>query len=414
MTRKPHRTETQFFTFAQAPDEPFALENGETLAPVTLAYETCGHLSPERDNAILVFHALSGSAHMAGYNPEVPGVGDLWIDECQTGWWDLFVGPHKTIDTEKYFVICANYIGGCYGSTGPRSINPETGKPYGGKFPLLTHGDVVNSQIRLLDHLGIDRLLCVAGGSLGGVMALDLAMRYPERVHSVLSIAAGARATTLHKLFNFEQIFAIEEDPNFNYGDYYEGEPPSKGLTLARMISHKSFVHLHLMEDRARGEIIQHDGDLKGYRLQHQIESYILHAGKKFITRFDANTYLRIITMWQQFDLAKNHGGDLVKAFEACKDLRFLIFSIDSDVCFWPEEQAEIAETLKKNEIYHHYVTVHSEKGHDSFLLEPDLYVANITCMLREVLHEVRGEPAEYITLPGRTRPNAKVSIGEI
>lgn len=390
---KNQRVESQFFSFAQTPDDAFVLESGQKFGPITLAYETYGTLAPARDNAILVFHALSGSQHAAGFNAQVSGVGPKWNEECQHGWWDAFIGPGKAIDTNQYFVICANYLGGCYGSSGPGTLDPATGRPYGGRFPVLTIGDVVNSQMRLLDHLGISKLLAVAGGSLGGVLAMDVAMRYPERVDCIISIASGPRATTLHKLFNFEQIFAIEEDPNFNYGDYYDGVPPTKGLTLARMISHKSFVHLHLMEDRARGEILQHEGDLKGYRLQHQIESYILHAGKKFVTRFDANTYLRIINMWQQFDLARATGGNLAAALTPCRNHRFLIFSIDSDVCFWPEEQAEICAALRDNNTPYIYITVHSEKGHDSFLLEPELYTPHITFMLREVY---RDRPAHF------------------
>ena len=386
MIKKQSRIETQFFTFAKNPEDALQLEKGGQFGPITLAYETYGQLSEERDNAILIFHALSGSQHAAGYNPAIPGVEKYWTDECQTGWWDNFIGPGKALDTRQYFVICANYFGGCYGSTGPSSIDPQTGRPYGGHFPVLTIGDVVNTQIHLLDHLGIRTLLAVAGGSLGGVLAIDLAMRYPDRVRCIISIASGPRATTLHKLFNFEQIFAIEEDPNFNYGDYYDGQPPTMGLILARMISHKTFVHLHLMEDRARGEIIQDANDLKGYRLQHQIESYMLHAGKKFVTRFDANTYLRIINMWQQFDLGARADGNLAAALRACRHQRFLIFSIDSDVCYWPEEQAEICEALKEVNVNYLYITVHSEKGHDSFLLEPELYTPNIMFLLKETL----------------------------
>lgn len=405
MKRLP-RVQTQFHTL---PEDAFQLENGQTLGPITLAYETYGTLSPARDNAILVFHALSGSQHAAGYNPAVPGIGEMWTEECQSGWWELFIGPGRALDTRQYFIICCNYLGGCYGSTGPSSINPATGKPYGGAFPVLTVGDVVASQARLLDHLGIEKLLAVAGGSLGGVMATKFAMTFPERVRCVLSIASGPRATTLHKLFNFEQIFAIEEDPNFNYGDYYGGEPPLKGLMLARMISHKTFVHLHLMEDRARGEIVQDEADLKGYRLQHQIESYILHAGKKFVKRFDANTYLRIVNMWQQFDLSAHTGGNLAEAFRPCKEAghRFLIFTIDSDVCFWPEEQAELAEALKELDCRYLYITVHSEKGHDSFLLEPELYTPNIMFMLRETYQEAKAEGHSA----RRTAPNAEHSM---
>jgi len=299
------------------------------------------------------------------------------------------IGPGKAFDTRQYFIICANYIGGCYGSTGPGSIDPLSCNPYGGSFPDLTLADVVNAQTHLLDHLGIRTLLAVAGGSLGGVMGVDFAMRYPERTHAILAIGIGPRATTLHKLSNFEQICSIEWDPHFNGGDYYDGLPPKRGLMLARMISHKTFLHLHLMEERARSEIVQEDDDLNGYRLKHQIESYMLHAVKKFVTRFDANTYLRIIKIWQQFDLSARAGGNLAEALRPCRNHRILIFTIDSDVCFWPEEQAEICEALKEIDARYLYITVHSEKGHDSFLLEPELYTPNIQFLLRETYKEI-------------------------
>ncbi len=383
---------TQCFRFAETPEDRFLLANGQPFGPIQLAYETYGRLNENRDNAVLVFHAFSGSQHAAGYNPQVQDAERLWIEENHLGWWDDYIGPGKALDTDQYYVVCANYLGGCYGSTGPMSINSDTGKPYGGSFPTLAMSDVVDSQMRLLDHLGIDRLLGVIGASLGGMMALDLAVRHPERVRCVIPIATGARATTLHKLSNFEQIFAIEEDPNYNYGNYYDGTPPTMGLVLARMIAHKSFVHLKVMEDRARGEIIQAQNDLKGYRLKHQIESYMLHQGKKFVRRFDANTYLRITQMWQDFDLTAPTGGDLAAALEPSvrHGHRYLLFTINSDVCYWPDEQEEIALALEKLDLAYQYITVHSYKGHDSFLLEPELFSPHISFMLRDGHREAR------------------------
>lgn len=394
MNRRRRHVQTQFFTFAKTEADAFKLLNGEHLWPITLAYETYGELSEARDNAVLVFHALSGSQHAAGFNETVEGVEDLWTNECQVGWWDRFIGPGRTLDTRRYFIICVNYLGSCYGSTGPRSIHPATGRPYGGDFPSVQLEDVVDSQLHLLDHLGIEQLLGVIGGSLGGMLALDLATRHPERVRCVIPIAAGARASTLQKLFNFEQIYAIEEDPHFNRGHYYDDHPPTRGLQLARMIGHKTFISLHVMEDRARSEIIQGENDLKGYKLQHQIESYMLHQSKKFVKRFDANSYLRILHMWQRFNLRDRGGGDLAEAFKPCRDHSFLIFSIDSDVCFYPDEQAELAEALKHLDIKYQYMTVHSDKGHDSFLLEPELYKPNITFLLREVYARIREKHA--------------------
>jgi homoserine O-acetyltransferase len=380
--------ETELFRFGSSGD-PFVLESGATLPEVTLAYETYGQLSEGRDNAVLVFHALSGSAHAAGFNAKGPG-GELWTDECHVGWWDTFIGPGRVIDTEKFFVVCANYLGSCYGSTGPTSIDPRTGKRYAGAFPDVTIGDIVRSQMHLLDHLGIEKVLAVMGGSLGGLLAQDMAARFPGRVDLVVPIASGLRVPILTRLFTFEQIFALQEDPNFNRGDYYDQpEKPWQGVVLARMISHKTFVHLEVMEERARGHIVQADSDLKGYRLRHRIESYMLHQGKKFAKRFDANSYVKILTAWQTFDMAKLHGGgDRVEAYRASAEAghRYLIFTVDSDVCFWPEEQAEIVEVLKAVGLEHHYITVHSDKGHDSFLLEPDLYRPYISYMLDQEL----------------------------
>lgn len=384
--------ETRFFTFAETEDEAFDLELGGKLWPVTLAYETYGELNADRSNAILVFHALSGSQHAAGINRSVPGLDGLWTEENYVGWWHDFIGPGKAFDTRRYFVICANYIGGSYGSTAPRTTNPQTGKPWGGSFPYITMGDVVNTQVRLLDHLGIQTLFAVVGSSIGGMLALDYASRYAERVRCVIAIATGARTTTLQKLHNFEQIFAIEEDANFARGDYYEGEEPLKGLMLARMIGQKTFVSLEVLQDRARGEIIQDENDLKGYRLQHRIESYMLHQAKKFVTRYDANSYLCVLGMWSSFDLTRKSKVPLNDVFAPCQKLRFLVFSIDSDVCYFPEQQNELCAALQENNINYQHITVHSLKGHDSFLLEPHLFTPYIVYVLDEIWRQ--GEAA--------------------
>lgn len=401
MKTQPH-VQSQYFTFADTPNDRFVLQDGTAFGPITLAYETYGKLNKDRSNAILLFHAMSGSHHAAGYNPKVRDAERLWCEENHLGWWDEFIGPGRALDTDQFCVICINYLGGCYGSTGPGSIPPGTGKPYGRRFPTVSVGDVINSQLRLIDHLRIDTLLAVIGGSLGGMMAMDFAARFPKRVRCVIPIASGARATMLQKLCNFEQIFAIQEDPNFRWGDYYGNEPPTKGLMLARMIAHKYFVHLMVMEDRARGEIFQEENDLKGYKLRHRIESYMLHQGKKFVRRFDANTYLRIIEMWQHFDLTERCNGSLVEALRPCRHHRWLIFSIDSDVCFWPEEQAEIAEALEALGATYQYITVHSYKGHDSFLLEPELFTPHINYAIKEVWKSFSAsvEPAERDAKP--------------
>ncbi|MDK2973605.1 MAG: homoserine O-acetyltransferase/O-succinyltransferase [Candidatus Sumerlaeota bacterium] len=388
MTSKPviHPSHTQFLEVATR-EEPFVLQNGSRVGPVTIAYKTYGTLNASKTNAILIFHALSGSQHVTGFDPY--GVGRFWGEECQIGWWSDFVGPGKAIDTDKFFVLCCNYFGGCYGSTGPADINPETGKPYGREFPYPTVSDIVDTQVRVLDALGIETLLAAIGGSMGGFAASDLAVRYPTRVRGVIPIASGLRATVLAKALNFEQIYAIAEDRHFNGGDYYEGKAPWRGLLLARMISHKTFISLDYLERRAREVIIQPTDILSGHLLEHKVESYMLHQGRKFIERFDANSYLRIITAWQSFDLPKTVAdGDVTRALSACKDQRWLVFSIDSDVCFYPREQKEISDGLKANGIEHWYLTVHSDKGHDSFLLEPELFSPHIVFMLAALERE--------------------------
>jgi len=361
--------------------QPFVLSSGAVLPQAQVAYEAYGQLNAAADNAILLFHALSGSQHAAGIITSVPGADDRWTEDCQRGWWDLYIGPGKVLDTDKYFVICANYLGGCYGSTGPTSINPETGCRYGRSFPAVTTHDVVRSQIALLDHFGIDRLLAVIGPSVGGLLAINLATLYPDRVKIVVPIAAGLRTTVLTRLTLFEQVLAIENDPHFNGGDYYEGPAPEYGLALARMISHKTFVHLDAIERRARNDLVQPDDQLAWYRVRNNVESYMLHQGKKFVKRFDANTYLRIADMWLQFDPLRDAGlSSFAELFDRSRRAghHYLVFSIDSDFCFYPEEQAEITAALEQVDASCMHITVHSDKGHDSFLLEPELYAPHL------------------------------------
>ena len=367
-------TSTCFFNLDQK-GEGFHLLNGSVLRGASIAYETYGTLNADTSNAILVFHALSGSQHAAGWNPEVQEAGSLWTEECRPGWWNDFIGEGKSLDTSECFVICANYIGGCYGSTGPHSINPDTGVPYGSKFPRIHLSDIVESQIRLIDHLGIQKLRAVVGASLGGILAQILATRYPEKVEIVIPIATGLSITPLQRLQNLEQIVAIETDPHFNGGDYYAGEAPEKGLTLARIIGHKTYVSLEDLQERARQEVVTRTDHLPWYNLHSSLESYILHQGGKFVKRFDANTYLRIVDAWQSFDLLNETKFETyMDLFSQCKGQKYLIFTIDSDVCFYPDEQAELYQVLKVAGIEATRITVHSDKGHDSFLIEPYLY----------------------------------------
>jgi homoserine O-acetyltransferase len=371
-------TRTQFYTFG-SPDDPFLMRSGGHLDEVTIAYETYGTLNRDHSNAVLVFHALTGSQHAAGYNPTVSGAESRWTEECQSGWWDGFIGPGKALDTERFFVISANYLGGCYGSTGPSSIDPATGKPFGSSFPRVTFADIADSQRKLLKHLGIDKLHAVIGASTGGLLTMSLATRYPEMVDIVIPIASGVRVTALQTLHNFEQITAIEHDPNFRGGDYYDGEPPNSGLMLARMIGHKTFVSLEAMQERARAETLDRTEGPGTYRIANPMESYMWHQGRKFVARFDANSYVRISEAWQLFDLVvEAEAEELSEVFTRCKNQRYMLFSIDSDVCFYPEEQAELALLLKDADVPHRRITVHSDKGHDSFLLEPALFAPHL------------------------------------
>lgn len=378
-------TKTQFFTYGEEPESRLVLHDGRSFGPVTLAYETYGELNETKSNAVLIFHALSGSQHVAGFNPAVPGVGEMWNEPCQTGWWDDFVGPGKPIDTNRFFVVCANYLGGCYGSTGPSSINPETEKEYGGDFPHITFGDIVDSQLPLFRHLGIEKFHAAIGSSLGGMMVLNFATRYPEMAQGVIPVACGLDSTTLTRVHNLEQILAIENDPNFNNGHYYDGPRPLRGLALARMISHKTFVSLHDMEERMTDRCEQEEDEFSWYKIKTPLESYILHQGRKFLNRFDANTYLYVVAAWTHFHLMADTGVESYEAlFERCRQQEYLIFSIDSDVCFYPEEQENIHRHLLSAGVKSEYLTVHSVKGHDSFLLEPELYADPIRRMLEK------------------------------
>ena len=362
------------FASISSESDPLQLFSGDQLVAAEVAYETYGALNEAKDNAILIFHALSGSQHAAGRNEAVEGVERYWTDECHEGWWENFIGPGKALDTSQFYVICANYLGGCYGSTGPSSLDHETGNPFGSNFPSIAIRDIVDSQAKLLNALGIDCLHAVVGGSMGGMACLSFATRYPDRVNVVIPMAASLYATTLHRIHNFEQIYAVESDPNFQGGDYYGGVFPDQGLALARMIAHKTYVSLSTMEDRAGNEIVQPSSGFKHYRFSHPIESYLLHQGRKFVSRFDANTYLRLCEAWLRFDLLKEAESDSYQAlFSSCKHQKYMIFSVDSDVCFYPEDQVHMARILKQNDIRCRHITIHSEKGHDAFLLEPEL-----------------------------------------
>jgi homoserine O-acetyltransferase len=356
-------------------EETLVFRDGSHLGGLHLAYETYGHLNARGDNAVLVFHAMTGSQHAAGWNEDVPEAEGLWNEECRLGWWNEFIGPGRALDPDKWFVICANYLGGCYGSSGPPSINPETGSPYGPDFPRVEVPDIVDSQMRLLGHLGVRKLRAAIGASIGGLMVLDLVCRYPDFVELAVPIASGSQVTPLQHLLNFEQILAIEGDSDFAGGRYYGTPGPRRGLALARMIAHKTFISLSALDRRARREIKQPGEHFGTYELSSAHESYLLHQGTKFLQRFDANSYLRIVETWQRFDLCRSTGlPTLLDALQRCRHIPFLLFTISSDVCFYPEEQdhLEVQLRLAGGEVAR--IIVPSDKGHDSFLLEPQLY----------------------------------------
>ncbi|HLT95186.1 MAG TPA: homoserine O-acetyltransferase [Acidimicrobiia bacterium] len=371
------RVETRFHTL----EGPFDLQKGGRLPEVTLAYELYGEVNEARDNVILVFHALTGSQHAAGWNESVPGLAVEWTEECQLGWWDGFIGPGRALDTDRFAVMCVNYLGGCYGSTGPSSIDPTTGERYASRFPEVTLTDIVDSQMQMLSEMGIERVRAVIGGSVGGIMCIVASARYPDRVQKTIPIAAGLTVSSLQVIHNFEQMFAIVSDPEFKGGDYYGGPGPEVGLAHARMIGHKTFVSLEAMRNRARNEVLQHE-DLGGYRVGHPLESYMLHQGQKFVRRFDANTYLRVMEVWQRFDLEEEVGAPTAELLARCRNQDWLVFTIDSDVCFYPEDQERMVAELNAAGVPVRWFTVHSDKGHDSFLIEPWLYQALLKDML--------------------------------
>ena len=335
------------------------LESGDALDGVEIAYTTNGILSDSGDNAILVFHALTGSHMLAGQfvksdNPDIP-----WNEELETGWWDDFVGPNKIIDTNKYFVVCANYIGGCYGSTGPSSEDQVTKESYGYNFPSVSFKDIEISQKLLLDNLGVKSLVAVIGPSIGGLMALEFCTLYPNFVNKLISISSGYQLSTIQLLHNLEQAYILDlsKDSKLRKEEY---------LSLARMIAHKTYISLELLSNRAKNESLYEDDVIEGF-LDSPQESYMMHQGEKFIERFTPESYLSIIKGWQNFKIEQE---DLNKI----KDIETLVISVDSDVCFYPDEQKEFLEILNNHEIKTTYTTINSTKGHDSFLLEPELF----------------------------------------
>ena len=351
--------EKKYFTFAEPPGE-MVLESGARLGPVTLAYETYGTLAPDRRNAVLILHALSGDSHVAGYYS---------TEDEKPGWWDCMVGPGKGIDTEKFFVVCANIIGSCMGSTGPSSLNPATGRVYGLDFPVVTIGDMVTAQRALVDHLGIDRLLGVVGGSIGGMQVLEWCVRYPEMVVCAIPLATSMRHSALSIAFNEVARQSIMADPNWNHGNYYAGAKPALGLAVARMIGHITYLSDESMRLKF-GRRLQDKSDFSfNFDADFQVESYLRYQGRKFVDRFDANSFLYITKAADYFDLGKQHGsGSAVKALSKAR-ARFLVISFTSDWLYPTYQAREIVKALKKNGRDVSFCEIEAEWGHDAFLI---------------------------------------------
>ncbi|MHC4787641.1 MAG: homoserine O-acetyltransferase MetX [Planctomycetota bacterium] len=353
--------ETKHWRFAEPPDQ-LVLRSGVKLGPIDVTYETYGELTPQRDNAILICHALSGDAHVAGRH----------ASGNSPPWWDIMVGPGKGIDTSKYFVICSNCIGGCKGSTGPSSVNPETGRPYGLDFPMVTISDMVKVQHALLEErLGLETLLSVVGGSMGGMQVLQWAIDYPEMVVSAIPVATTSRLDAQGIAFDEVGRQAIYSDPNWRNGDYYGSEPPNRGLAVARMVGHITYLSEHSMRQRF-GRSLQ-DKDEVGYDFgppDFQVESYLRHKGGTFVERFDANTYLYITKAMDYFDPAADHGS-LVDAFKGLHS-RFLVVSYSGDWLFPTYQSKEIVRALQANGVPTTFCELESEYGHDAFLLNDE------------------------------------------
>jgi homoserine O-acetyltransferase len=362
--------ETKHLTFAAPPDE-MTLECGRTLGPITLAYETYGELNEARDNAILVVHALSGDAHAAGYHHP---------RDKQPGWWDIMIGPGRAFDTRKYFVICSNIVGGCKGSTGPSSINPRTGRPYGLSFPMVTIRDWVDTQKVLIDHLGIKRLLCVVGGSTGGMQVLQWVVSYPDMVRLAIPIATTSKLSAQAIAFNEVGRMAIQSDPNWREGDYYGKTLPRRGLAIARMIGHITYLSDRSMHQKFGRKLQGKSAYGYNFLTDFQVESYLRYKGDHFVNRFDANSYLYITKAMDYFDLTQANGS-LEEAFAGVK-ARFLVISFSSDWLFPTYMSKEIVSALRRAHAYVIFTEIQTDYGHDAFLLESGQLSSLITNFL--------------------------------
>ncbi|MCX5657003.1 MAG: homoserine O-acetyltransferase [Candidatus Omnitrophica bacterium] len=361
--------ETKYFRFAEPPKE-LVLESGQKIGPVTIAYETYGQLNREKSNAILIEHALSGDAHAAGF----------YKGAKEPGWWESMIGPGKALDTTKYFVICSNIIGGCKGSTGPSSINPKTDKPYALDFPILTIFDMVKAQKYLIDYLGIEKLLSVVGGSMGGMQVLQWVALYPERLISVIPVATTLKHSPQQIAFNEVGRQAVMADLAWRGGNYYGYGQPKSGLAVARMIGHITYMSDQSMEEKFSRKLKEKKENFK-FTTDFEVEGYLRYRGDNFVRRFDANSYLYITKAMDYFDLS---AGKLIPSGKSI-DTKFLVISFKSDWLYPSYQSQDIVRQLKTMRIDATYCEIKSTYGHDAFLLE----VKEETHLLKHFLKKV-------------------------
>lgn len=356
-------------------DGDIELESGKQFGPIDVAYETYGELNQDRSNAVLICHALTGDAHSAGWHEGAE----------KPGWWDNAIGPGKAFDTEKYFVISSNVLGGCRGTTGPSSINPETGKPYGLDFPVITVKDMVMVQRKLLNYLGVDQLFAVTGGSLGGMQALQWAVSWPEKVKFVIPIATTTQSTPQQIALDEVRRRAVMADPKWNQGNYYDGRPPEDGLRLARMIGHITYLSDTSMKEKFGRKLQSGEKFNFDFKVDFEVENYLHYKGGSFVDRFDANSYLYLTKAVDYFDLTNGGNRSLTEAFSNVES-KFLVISITSDWLYPPYQSKEIVKALESNEVNVTYSEITSTYGHDAFFLEPGQLQHMVANFLSQVL----------------------------
>ena len=368
--------ETRSYQFALPPNE-LTLEGGEKLGPITVAYETYGELNSDRSNAVLILHALTGDAHAAGFHK----------GEDKPGWWDDMIGPNKAFDTRKYFVVCSNILGGCKGKTGPSSINPKTGKRYGLDFPIISISDMVQVQKHLLDHLKIDRLLSVAGGSMGGMQALEWLTSHPDRLRSAVIIATAAKHSAQQIALNEVGRQAIMADPHWKDGYYYGGHLPAKGLAVARMVGHITYMSETSMGEKF-GRRLKDNGKEHKFSIDFEVQDYLHSRGNNFVKRFDANSYLYITKAIDSFDVSR--GKPLQHAFKGIK-AKAMVLAFKSDWLYPASQSLEIVRACKLAGIKTTYCEIDSTYGHDAFLLE----IEEESHLVKHFLQKVSSDPEE-------------------